>query len=234
MRYIYLGEMVNAMGTLEALEALQLGQSMLDKAGLSADGWTVQFDHPKFRYSRHASCNYDKREIHVSAFDIYGADDQFFHNAMCHEMAHAVLSSRHGHNDEWLQQALDFGMTRNWQSKIASAYSKPLHVARIPRWYANTEMVKLSSRKFAAPNFNKLRPHEVLLPNGKIAVFRGVSSYAEDEFKEPLGYFEAEDKTMYRTDFTSFFALNVDWKVQTRIPGFPEFVGKKTTESSYG
>jgi hypothetical protein len=49
-----------------------------------------------------------------------------------------------------------------------------------------------------------------------------------------LGYFEATDGTMYRTDFTTSFALNVDWKVQTTIPGFPEFVGKKTTDSSYG
>lgn len=221
------------MGTIGALEALQLGQSMLDEVGLSTDGWTVQFDHPKFRYSRHASCHYDKREIHVSAFDIYGADDQFFHNAMCHEMAHAVLSSSHGHNDEWLRKAHDFGMTPNWQTKIASAYSKPLRVVRIPRWYANAEMVKVSSRKFSAPNFGK-GEYQVLLPNGKTATFRGVSSYAEDEFKEPLGYFEAPDGSMYRTDFTSFFALNVDWKVKTTIPDFPEFVGKKTTESSYG
>lgn len=221
------------MGTIGAIEALQLGQSMLDEVGLSTDGCTVQFDHPKFRYSRHASCHYDKREIHVSAFDIYGADDQFFHNAMCHEMAHAVLSSSHGHNDEWLRKAHDFGMTPNWQTKIASAYSKPLRVVRIPRWYANAEMVKVSSRKFSAPNFGK-GEYQVLLPNGKTATFRGVSSYAEDEFKEPLGYFEAPDGSMYRTDFTSFFALNVDWKVKTTIPDFPEFVGKKTTESSYG
>jgi hypothetical protein len=221
------------MGTIGALEALQLGQSMLDKVGLSADGWTVQFDHPKFRYSRHASCHYNKREVHVNAFDIYGADDQFFHNAMCHEMAHAVLSSQHGHNDEWLQKAHEFGMTPNWQTKIASAYSKPLHVVRIPRWYAKTEMVKVSSRKFAAPNFSK-KAYDVLLPNGKTATFRGVSSHSEDEFKEPMGYFEATDGTMYRTDFTTSFALNVDWKVQTTIPGFPEFVGKKTTDSSYG
>ncbi len=86
--------------------AYALATSLLAEHGL--DEWGVEFDRAK---SRAGVCRFDRRVIGLSArlTRLHTEDD--VRETVLHEIAHALVGPRHGHDAVWRRTALAIGST---------------------------------------------------------------------------------------------------------------------------
>ena len=85
-------------------DAYRMGTELLWHHGL--DGWTLAFDGAK---RRAGVCRYDVRVIGLSAplTRLHARDE--VHETVLHEVAHALVGPRHGHDAVWVAQARAIG-----------------------------------------------------------------------------------------------------------------------------
>lgn len=82
-----------------------LGMNLLAEHGLLPE-WGLSFDRAK---TRAGLTNYQTKTITLSEYMIETASEQDVRNVLLHEIAHALVGSRHGHDDVWRAKALEIG-----------------------------------------------------------------------------------------------------------------------------
>lgn len=86
--------------------ALELAASLMQAHGLA--GWSVRLDHARRRAGQ---CDYRKREISLSRHYVRHADEAHIRDTILHEIAHALVGPRHGHDAVWRRKAREIGCT---------------------------------------------------------------------------------------------------------------------------
>jgi len=91
---------------MELLQAEALAISLMDKYGLIEKGWFFIFDKAKRRFG---CCSYRRRCITLSAPLTEIREESFVRNTILHEIAHALVGGRNGHNEVWRAKAIEIG-----------------------------------------------------------------------------------------------------------------------------
>lgn len=131
---------------LEKAEQLALEQmSIYDLAG-----WGFQWNK---RLTAYGTCNSTKRIIYLSAVLTEIVDELHVLNTILHEIAHALVGCKHGHDEVWKTKALEIGCTGNTTCKRTISDNK-----LPPKWVVlyNDEIVKRYFRKPNKSTFTKL------------------------------------------------------------------------------
>ena len=84
--------------------ALAMGRGLMEQHGL--DDWILVFDRAK---TRAGACRPARREIALSAPLTRLHDEAEVRDTLLHEIAHALVGARHGHDAVWQAKALELG-----------------------------------------------------------------------------------------------------------------------------
>ena len=87
-------------------EALNLATDLMREHGL--DDWRIKLDHARRRAGQ---CDYNKKEISLSRHYVRYAEMDHIRDTILHEIAHALVGPKHGHDAVWRQQARAIGCT---------------------------------------------------------------------------------------------------------------------------
>ncbi|MBF0279422.1 MAG: SprT-like domain-containing protein [SAR324 cluster bacterium] len=98
----------------------QEAQYLMQKHGLTEQGWRFQFDHAKRRAGQ---CRYDTKTISVSKYFAEKAPAAEIIDTILHEIAHALTPKR-GHDRVWQQVALSIGCNGKRCHSLKFAESK--------------------------------------------------------------------------------------------------------------
>ncbi len=82
----------------------ELAITLLKQHGLNEWGFT--WDHAKTRFG---SCDHSRKEITLSKFLTSKREIHEVRNTILHEIAHALVGHRNGHNKMWRAKALEIG-----------------------------------------------------------------------------------------------------------------------------
>lgn len=91
---------------MDLADAYWLAERLVQQHGL--DGWTVEFDSAK---RRAGVCRFSDRVIGLSAPLTALHDEDRVRDTILHEIAHALVGPRHGHDAVWREAALRIGST---------------------------------------------------------------------------------------------------------------------------
>ena len=83
---------------------LNLARSEMDKNGLF--DWKLDLDHAKVRAG---ACFFKEKKISFSRNFIKNSNDSDIHDAILHEIAHALVGPKHGHDIVWKNMAKQLG-----------------------------------------------------------------------------------------------------------------------------
>jgi predicted SprT family Zn-dependent metalloprotease len=83
-----------------------LADQLLDEHKLFKKGWRFSFDRAK---RRAGCCRYSKKEITLAKAYAEQEELKEIKNTILHEIAHALVGPKHGHNEIWKQKALEIG-----------------------------------------------------------------------------------------------------------------------------
>ncbi|MEO7129913.1 MAG: SprT family zinc-dependent metalloprotease [Dermatophilaceae bacterium] len=83
-----------------------LGRELMEQHGLA--GWGFSFDRAK---TRAGVCRYRERVISLSAYLTYLHPEAEVRDTILHEIAHALVGARHGHDAVWQRKAREIGST---------------------------------------------------------------------------------------------------------------------------
>ena len=86
--------------------ALDTAAELMRHHGL--DGWTVKLDHARRRAGQ---CDYTNRTISLSRHYVRHAEASHIRDTILHEIAHALVGPRHGHDAVWRRKAREIGCT---------------------------------------------------------------------------------------------------------------------------
>lgn len=91
---------------MELHRAAALAQTLLAEHGLG--GWTFAFDRARVRAG---ACHHHDRRITLSPHLTRAHDEGQVRETLLHEIAHALVGPRHGHDEVWRARALAIGST---------------------------------------------------------------------------------------------------------------------------
>jgi predicted SprT family Zn-dependent metalloprotease len=91
---------------MDLRDAFALAEDLLDHHGLTDAGWSLTYDSAK---RRAGVCRFDRREIGLSAPWVAVNDLDAVRDTVLHEVAHALVGPRHGHDATWRRVAVDLG-----------------------------------------------------------------------------------------------------------------------------
>ena len=86
--------------------AIELATELMDAHGLV--GWRIKLDHARRRAGQ---CDYTHKTISLSRLYIRHASTDHIRDTILHEIAHALVGPRHGHDAVWRQKAREIGCT---------------------------------------------------------------------------------------------------------------------------
>ena len=86
--------------------AIDLATKLMDTHGLV--GWRIKLDHARRRAGQ---CDYTNKIISLSRLYVRHADIDHIRDTILHEIAHALVGPRHGHDAVWRQKAREIGCT---------------------------------------------------------------------------------------------------------------------------
>jgi predicted SprT family Zn-dependent metalloprotease len=95
---------------MDLYKAQQLALKLMNKHGLIESGWGFKFDTAKRRFG---CCNYRYKVISLSSALTSINDEVKVENTILHEIAHALVGPRHGHDSVWKQKAIEIGCDGN-------------------------------------------------------------------------------------------------------------------------
>ena len=87
-------------------EAKTLALELMSEHGLTYDGWRFEFDNAR---RRAGVCMYYSKTISLSKYLLPYMKDDKVKDTLLHEIAHAMVGSRHGHDRVWQRQAIAIG-----------------------------------------------------------------------------------------------------------------------------
>ena len=85
-------------------DVLDLAHSLLAEHGLQ--NWRIRFDHAR---RRAGLCNFSKKTISLSRHYAREATMEHITDTILHEIAHALVGPRHGHDAVWRRKARNIG-----------------------------------------------------------------------------------------------------------------------------
>ena len=88
--------------------AIDLATKLMEAHGLA--GWRIKLDHARRRAGQ---CDYTNKTISLSRLYVRHADIDHIRDTILHEIAHALVGPRHGHDAVWRQKAREIGCTAN-------------------------------------------------------------------------------------------------------------------------
>jgi len=88
--------------------ALDLATQLMEVHGLK--GWRVKLDHARRRAGQ---CDFRARTISLSRHYVRHAEPNHIRDTILHEIAHALVGPRHGHDVVWRQKAREIGCSAN-------------------------------------------------------------------------------------------------------------------------
>ena len=86
--------------------AIDLATELMDAHGLV--GWRIKLDHARRRAGQ---CDFTNKTISLSRLYVRRADIDHIRDTILHEIAHALVGPRHGHDAVWRQKAREIGCT---------------------------------------------------------------------------------------------------------------------------
>ena len=89
---------------MELQEIQKLGEQLLIKHNLS--NWRFEFDNAKRRYG---CCKFRNKTITLSKHISPLRKKEDIVDTILHEIAHAIVGPRNGHNDIWRKKAIEIG-----------------------------------------------------------------------------------------------------------------------------
>jgi len=92
--------------TMKLQDAKNLAIELMDKHGLLENRWHFQFDNAKRRFGR---CSFRLQVISLSKHLVELNDEARVKNTILHEIAHALVGARQGHNHVWRRKAIEIG-----------------------------------------------------------------------------------------------------------------------------
>jgi predicted SprT family Zn-dependent metalloprotease len=87
-------------------DAKLLAISLMEQHELIDRGWYFTFDNSK---RRAGVCNYGKRMIGLSRIITQAQDEVEVRDTILHEIAHALVGRKHGHDAVWRAKAIEIG-----------------------------------------------------------------------------------------------------------------------------
>jgi predicted SprT family Zn-dependent metalloprotease len=84
----------------------QLAESQMRKHGLIDQGWRFEFDNAR---RRAGVCKYGSKTIGLSKYLLPHMKEEKILDTILHEIAHALVGHKHGHNYVWRAKALEIG-----------------------------------------------------------------------------------------------------------------------------
>ena len=96
----------SSLPLMDLTDAHTMGQTLLAEHGLDAAGWRVVFDGAK---RRAGVCRFGPQEISLSAPITRLHDEAEVRDTILHEIAHALVGPRHGHDATWRRAARQIG-----------------------------------------------------------------------------------------------------------------------------
>jgi predicted SprT family Zn-dependent metalloprotease len=91
---------------MNLLDAQRLANDLMAKHNLFIQGWRFEFDNAKRRFG---ACHYGSKRITLSRALVELNDLETVKDTILHEIAHALVGYRHGHNSVWQAKALEIG-----------------------------------------------------------------------------------------------------------------------------
>ena len=88
--------------------ALELASRLMNEHGLT--GWRVKLDHARRRAGQ---CDFMAQTISLSRHYVRHAETDHIRDTILHEIAHALVGPKHGHDAVWRQKAREIGCTAN-------------------------------------------------------------------------------------------------------------------------
>ena len=88
------------------VEAGRKAIDLMDEHGLYDQGWQFRFDNAR---SRAGCCKHSKKTITLSRYLNPHFKDEKVIDTILHEIAHALVGGRHGHNRVWKMKATEIG-----------------------------------------------------------------------------------------------------------------------------
>lgn len=89
-------------------DAFGMAVATIDRHGLIAKGWTFKFDNAR---SRFGCCKHGIKTITLSRYLVELNDQRRVLNTILHEIAHALVGPKNGHNKVWKRKAIEIGCT---------------------------------------------------------------------------------------------------------------------------
>ena len=86
--------------------AEQLAISLMKQHGIYELGWRFEFDRAKRRFG---VCRYRNKTIGLSKYLTAINDEARIKNTILHEIAHALVGYKHGHDEVWRRKAIEIG-----------------------------------------------------------------------------------------------------------------------------
>jgi len=87
-------------------EIIILGNELMNRHNLITDGWVFQFDTARRRLGY---CLHSKKIVSVSQYIAPLLSDSELRILILHEIAHALVGKKHGHDAVWRAMALKIG-----------------------------------------------------------------------------------------------------------------------------
>ena len=84
-------------------------------------GWRFKLDHARRRAGQ---CDFTNKTISLSRLYVRHADIDHIRDTILHEIAHALVGPRHGHDAVWRQKAREIGCTAKRCHSISFARAK--------------------------------------------------------------------------------------------------------------
>lgn len=126
-------------------EAKELTISLMRQHGLVEKGWGFEFDNAKRRFG---VCRHGRKIIGLSKEMVLLNDLPIVKNTILHEIAHALVDSKHGHDSVWRAKALEIGCDgERCYSTETTNIVKGKYIACCPN-------CKKEHRRFRKPKYN--------------------------------------------------------------------------------
>ena len=91
---------------MELNDVKYLALRLMNRHGLITKGWNFAFDNARRRLGL---CSHRKKIISLSKYYIPLVDIEEINDTILHEIAHALVGSKNGHNHFWKQKAIEIG-----------------------------------------------------------------------------------------------------------------------------
>lgn len=93
---------------MEILQAINIANELMQHHGLIDKGWRFEMDRAKRRFG---VCKYRSKQITLSTDLTALNEEKEVRNTILHEIAHALVGPRHGHDAVWKAKAIEIGCT---------------------------------------------------------------------------------------------------------------------------